>query len=166
MIKLEYITTDNFGFFKDDILDIEKSCFTSPWSLNAFRQEMHNPVSHLWILRLDKELAGYICFWTCADEIHLVNIAIHPNKRGKGLGRYLLTKMLEAGVSRGVETAWLEVRPSNFLARVLYQKVGFKETGRRLGYYQDTNEDAIVMSLSLFKKEAHPLTIYSLGGCP
>jgi len=64
--------------------------------------------------------------------------------------------MLEAGVSRGVETAWLEVRPSNFLARVLYQKAGFKETGRRPQYYKDTNEDAIVMSLSLFKKEVHP----------
>ena len=153
MISLVEITEKNFQSFQRHILEIENSSFPSPWTLNAFKQELNRVVSHFWALSVDEVLAGYICFWIFAGEIHLMNIAVHPKMRRKGFGCYLLAKMIEVAKSRTIGKAWLEVRPSNAIARAMYQKVGFWETGRRPRYYEDTNEDAIVMSLSLFQKE-------------
>ena len=149
MIRLLDITLDNLEVFQSDILKIERSSFSSPWSLSSFIEEINRPISHLWALTIDEKLSGYICFWMFADEIHLMNIAVHPERRGKGYGNYLLTKMIETGASMGIETVWLEVRPSNTMAIMLYEKIGFEKIGRRSKYYRDTKEDAVVMSLSL-----------------
>ena len=159
MTSLVNITTGNFDQFQDDILKIEKSSFLSPWSQNAFMEELAREVSCLRALIIDGEVSAYICFWMFAGEIHVMNIAVHPKRRRQGLGRYLLSKMLEEGNSKGVKEAWLEGRPSNFIARLLYQKMGFTETYRRPRYYRDTNEDAIVMSLSMFQDGSNPLQI-------
>ncbi len=147
MISLITIDEDNFQYFKDDILEIEKASFPSPWSPNAFREEINRPVSNLWGLVMNNKLVGYICFWEFAGEIHLMNIAVHPDRRRSGLGQHMLSRMIQAGISKGFQTAWLEVRPSNFKARRLYKKACFREIGRRAQYYKDTHEDAIVMSL-------------------
>ncbi len=152
MISLVKITEKNFKLFQDDILEIEKASFPSPWDANGFWEEINNPVSHLRVL-IEDVLAGYICFWVFAGKIHLMNIAVHPDRRCKGLGRYLLCRMIEAGTSLGGKSACLEVRPSNLAAKALYEKARFKESGRMPRYYRDTNEDAIVMSLSLGQKE-------------
>jgi ribosomal-protein-alanine N-acetyltransferase len=157
MISIVNITAENIHRFLDDILEIERSSFPSPWSRTAFHQETTRRVSHFWALLAGGSFIGYICFWMFSGEIHLMNIAIHPKKRGKGLGSHLLDKMIELGRSKGAETAWLEVRPSNLVARFLYKKAGFKETGRRPRYYNDTNEDAIVMSMSLLPNRANRL---------
>ena len=157
MISLVNITAENIHRFLDDILEIERFSFPSPWSSTAFHQETNRRVSYFWALLADGAFLGYICFWMFSGEIHLMNIAVHPKKRGKGVGSHLLAKMIEAGKSEGAETAWLEVRPSNLMARCLYKKTGFKETGRRPRYYDDTNEDAIVMSLSLLPNSANQL---------
>jgi ribosomal-protein-alanine N-acetyltransferase len=157
MISLINITADNIHRFLDDILEIERSSFPSPWNSTAFHQETTRRVSHFWALLADGVFLGYICFRMFSGEIHLMNIAIHPKKRGNGFGRHLLAKMIEEGRSEGAETAWLEVRPSNIIARFLYKKTGFKETGRSPRYYDDTNEDAIVMSLSLLPNRANQL---------
>ena len=149
MIRLLDITLDNLEVFQSDILKIERSSFSSPWSLSSFIEEINRPISHLWALTIDEKLSGYICFWMFADDIHLMNIAVHPERRGKGYGYYLLTRMIETGTSMGIETVWLEVRPSNPMAIMLYEKIGFEKIGRRSKYYRDTKEDAVVMSLSL-----------------
>ena len=151
MISLVDITPNNFHRFQGDILEIERVSFPSPWSLSAFRQEVNCPLSRLWALLINTSFAGYICFWMFGGEIHLMNIAVHPLKRGNGLGSHLLNRMIAEGIAKGVETAWLEVRPSNVAAKGLYEKVGFKEISRRPQYYRDTNEDGIVMALSLLK---------------
>jgi ribosomal-protein-alanine N-acetyltransferase len=151
MISLVDITPNNFHRFQGDILEIESVSFPSPWSLSAFRQEVNCALSHLWALLINTSFAGYICFWMFGGEIHLMNIAVHPLRRGKGLGSHLLNRMIEEGIAKGVETAWLEVRPSNLAAKGLYEKAGFKEISRRPQYYRDTNEDGIVMALSLLK---------------
>ncbi|HEJ82941.1 MAG TPA: ribosomal-protein-alanine N-acetyltransferase, partial [Desulfobacteraceae bacterium] len=104
---------------------------------------------HFWVLTSNDALAGYICFWIFAGEVHLLNIAVHKACRQKGVGWRLLSKMFEVGISEGAETAWLEVRPSNLAAKSLYAKAGFLEVGRRLRYYTDTAEDAILMSRAL-----------------
>jgi len=164
MISLIDITPNNFHQFQGDIMEIEQASFPSPWSLSAFIQEINSPISHLWAVFINAGFAGYICFWMFGGEIHLMNIAVHPLRRGKGLGSHLLKKMIEEGISKGVETAWLEVRPSNLVAKGLYEKAGFKAVSRRPRYYRDTNEDGIIMALSLDRDEEMRREIsFSLG---
>ena len=135
------------------ILDIENLSFPTPWSRKSFLEEVGNPISRFWGVLAEQVLQGYICFWMFANENQLINIAVHPEKRNQGLGHYLLTKMIEESISMGVKKIWLEVRPSNLKAKRLYTRFKFAEAGRRPRYYRDTNEDAIVMSLSLMNKE-------------
>ena len=153
MIRLIEITTENYQDYLDQILQIENVSFTSPWSINAFKAEIKNPSCHLWGLTTGKVLLGYICFWMFDSEIQVINVAVHPKNRRQSLGYYILTKTIEASLSKGIRHIWLEVRPSNLPARKLYEKLGFKKVGRRPRYYTDTNEDAIVMSLALTEKE-------------
>ena len=153
MISRIGITIKNFRQFRGAVMEIEKASFPSPWSVSGFKGELKNPLSHFWGLLKDGRLIGYLCFWMFAGEIHLLNIAVHPEERRKGYGRRLLGQMVEAGLKHRIKILWLEVRPSNFAARVLYEKMGFREAGRRPGYYREMNEDAIVMSLSLKEKE-------------
>jgi len=148
------ITQKNFYTLKDDILLIEESSFLSPWSLHSFKEETKRVISHLWALKDRQTLAGYICFWLFGGEIHVMNIAVHPDKRGEGFGSHLLQKAISVGISKKIEKIWLEVRPSNYAARALYRKAGFLEIARRPRYYTDSNEDAIVMALHLLGNQA------------
>lgn len=155
MISVVVMTPENIESFLDSILEIERGSFISPWSRNGFLQEVRNPISHLWaIMDEDGTAGGHICFWMFEREIQLLNIAVHPEKRGRGLGSHLLREMIRVGIERGMEQIWLEVRTSNTKARRLYEKLGFLAVGRRLRYYQDTNEDAVVMSLSLLSEQS------------
>jgi ribosomal-protein-alanine N-acetyltransferase len=149
------ITPENLPYFLDHILEIETLSFSTPWSARTFESEINNPVSHLWGLIVDNDLAGYLCFWMFDNEIQVIDIAVHPQRRKQGFGRYLLTALIETGISKGIRTVWLEVRTSNLPARRLYDSLGFRETGRRGRYYTDTQEDAIIMSLVLTKGECH-----------
>ena len=149
MTSLVDVTEKNYHSYLDGILEIENDSFPSPWSLGAFLQEIKNPISHLWAVTVDGLTLGYICFWLFASEIQLINVAVRPGKRNRGLGYLLVSKMIEKGVSSGMRHVWLEVRPSNETARRLYRKLGFESVGRRRRYYRDTNEDALIMSLAL-----------------
>lgn len=154
MIRVFEITKGNFERFQSPILEIEKSSFSSPWSLNAFLEEIDRPVSHLWALRVDKAvLSAYICFWLVSGEAQLMNIAVRPGLRRQGLGRMLLGRMIAFAKSERVCAVWLEVRPSNVIARKLYEKMGFTEAGRRPKYYRDTQEDAIIMCLPVCRTD-------------
>ena len=153
MTSLVAITKENSHPFLQKILEIEELSFPSPWSAHALRSEIENPVSHFWALRMGQFLSGYICFWLLESEIQLISVAVHPHDRGKGLGHYLLTEMIETGISEGIRQIWLEVRPSNLVAKGLYERLGFEEAYRRPRYYPDTHEDAIVMNLNLSEKD-------------
>ncbi len=148
-MRLVALDEGNFGAHEHGILDIERRSFPTPWRSAMFREELKRAVSHLWILERDGACLGYVCFWTLPGELHLLNLAVHPDERRQGLGRLLVGSMLRSGVSQGAETAWLEVRPSNSAARGLYGRLGFTEKGRRPRYYRDSGEDAIVMSLEV-----------------
>ncbi len=130
-------------------MSIEAVSFPTPWSVNQFLVELKSPVSQLWVLSGAAGVRGYICFQLYCGELHLLNIAVHPEQRGRGLARRLLAGMIEVGKGEDVERAWLEVRPSNDAARGLYERAGFKEILRRRRYYMDTGEDAIIMALDL-----------------
>jgi ribosomal-protein-alanine N-acetyltransferase len=155
MSSLVTITKENFQPFLQKILEVEELSFPSPWSVHALKSEIENPISHLWALIMGKVLSGYICFWMFDREIQLINVAIHPHDRGKGLGHYLLKEMIETGISEGMQQIWLEVRPSNLVAKGLYERLGFEEAYRRPGYYPDTHEDAIVMGLNLSRQDPY-----------
>lgn len=147
------IGPENFPVYAEQILEIERDSFVSPWSMYAFKAEAEKSISQFWALISDKTLSGYICFLTVGDEIQLLNLAVHPEKRRLGFGECLLNLMIEKGIAEGVRNIWLEVRPSNMSARNLYKKLGFLEAGTRPNYYPETKEDAILMSLTLPDKK-------------
>jgi len=149
MTSLVQVTVENHEFYLNRILEIENLSFSAPWSLNGFLQELENPVSQIWALMSDKVLLGYFCFWAVREEMQLLDLAVHPTHRGQGHGTYLLTKMIDLALLKGISRIWLEVRVSGRAARRLYERFGFAESGRRRNYYTDPPEDAIVMSLGL-----------------
>jgi ribosomal-protein-alanine N-acetyltransferase len=133
------------------IFAIEKESFPTPWSRWTFLAELRHSVSHFLVagpaLPSPWQLWGYIVSWIVADEMHLLNLAVHPEQRRRGIARVLLNRALNQAREQGAKVAWLEVRPSNAAARTLYASFGFKEVGRRPGYYDDTKEDAILLAL-------------------
>jgi len=134
----------------DEVIAIERVSFSKPWSRNAFLHEMErNQVARCWVLREDAQVAGYLCTWQIVDELHVTNLAVHPDRRHQGLGRMLLGRILDEARHGGVRHVVLEVRPSNIEARGLYESFGFRVVGRRRGYYYDTGEDALVMEAAL-----------------
>jgi ribosomal-protein-alanine N-acetyltransferase len=147
------ITAQNLFTHLTDILNIERASFLSPWGRESFEHEVRNPLSRFWGILSDDVLVAYICFWVAAGEIHLMNIAVHPETRKRGLGRLLMEKLIQTGAEENVQKVWLEVRPSNKAARALYSGMGFIEAGLRQRYYTDTGEDAIVMTLTLRHSE-------------
>lgn len=134
----------------DEVLAIERASFSMPWSRGAFLYEMErNQVARCLVVRIDGRLAGYVCLWEVADELHVTNIAVHPELRRRGIGRAMLAHVLDDARGRGFRLVALEVRPSNVEALRLYESFGFRVIGRRHGYYYDTGEDALVMEASL-----------------
>lgn len=149
MASIVEIDGKRFKRLQKDILDIESRSFPTPWRLSQFLDEIANPLSHIWALLEKDNLVGYICFWIVADEIHIMNIAIRPDMRGRGMAKLLLTKLINVAIDKDISQIWLEVRPSNKAAISLYLHLGFKKVGIRKGYYPDTHEDAIIMALNL-----------------
>ena len=134
----------------DDVVAIERVSFTLPWSRGAFLYEMEqNRVARCWVMREYRRVVGYLCLWEIGEEIHVTNVAVHPDFRRRGIARALLQAVLEDARRRGLRVVALEVRPSNREARTLYEAFGFRAVGRRKGYYYDTGEDALVMELAL-----------------
>ena len=134
----------------DAVLAIERASFSMPWSRGAFLCEIQQSrVARCWVMRDAAEVVGYLCLWEVADEVHITNIAVRPDRRRRGLARTLLGGILEGARQRHLRQVVLEVRPSNAEARTLYESFGFRVVGRRRGYYYDTGEDALVMEADL-----------------
>jgi ribosomal-protein-alanine N-acetyltransferase len=134
----------------DEVLEIERASFLTPWSRGAFRYELtQNRVARSLVVRLGRELAGYLCLWEIGHEIHITNLAVRPALRRRGVARALLGHVLAGARRDGIELVFLEVRPTNLQAVSLYESFGFRVIGRRKGYYFDTGEDALVMEARL-----------------
>ena len=133
-----------------DVLIIERASFSMPWSRGAFLYEIEqNQVARCWVGREDGRIVGYICLWDVADELHVTNVAVHPDWRRRGIARALLESVFGHARAVGSRMVLLEVRPSNTEAIALYDSFGFRAVGRRRGYYYDTGEDALVMETDL-----------------
>jgi len=131
------------------IFFIERISFPSPWSSTLFFYELKKPYSRLWVVEEKGRILGYICFWIILDEVHLANIAVAPEHRRRGLASFMLRVMLRYARCRRARRVLLEVRERNRPALALYRKFGFVQDGRRPGYYSDTGEDALLLSLRL-----------------
>jgi ribosomal-protein-alanine N-acetyltransferase len=142
----------------DEVLVIERASFSMPWSRGAFIYEMEqNRVARCWVTRDETlRVAGYLCLWEVADEVHITNVAVRPDARRQGIARSLLRAVLDDARARGFKIIVLEVRPSNRHAVSLYESFGFRVVGRRRGYYYDTGEDALVMEVALRAEPVPP----------
>ena len=133
----------------EEVLEIEKRSFADPWSRKLFKETLAFPHSVNFVLiGAAGALLGYINFYLIGDEAHMLNLAIHPDSRKKGLATQLLRHAIALLKSRNATEFFLEVRESNQEAIDLYRKFGFQFIGRRKRYYVKTNEDALVMRLA------------------
>jgi ribosomal-protein-alanine N-acetyltransferase len=130
---------------------IEKSSFADPWSEESFRRLLGvSPAIFLVALfPPDQDVAGYVVAFAVGEDGELLNVAVDPKFRGKGLAGQMLDAVLIELGARGVRTAFLEVRESNSAARALYGSRGFIEIGRRSKYYRRPVEDALVLRRTL-----------------
>ena len=133
----------------DQVLEIERAVFPVPWSRESFRHELGNPRARNLVVRRGSEIAGYVCVWLVAGELKINNVAVRDGWRRRGLAARLIETVLEMADDEACDEATLEVRTSNLAALELYRRFGFREVGRRKAYYQDTGEDAILMTKAL-----------------
>lgn len=134
----------------DEIMEIERLCFPSPWSRQVFVEEFDQEFSRIMVIRHDRSdrMLGFINYWLVHDEVHVLNVATHPDWRRRGIARKLMEHAIQAGVLRAARLVTLEVRRSNESAQALYQRLGFRAVDVRRRYYEN-GEDAIVMLLDL-----------------
>lgn len=134
----------------DAVFAIEASAFTTPWQPETFEGLLgRDTVEMVVMTHQATEVIGYAVLWCILDQGELANLAIVPERRGKGLGSHLLRHVLDVAARRGVRKFFLEVRASNVAAIALYEGFGFSEIGVRRGYYDNPREDALVMAVSL-----------------
>ena len=125
------------------VISIERRAFPTPWSLAMFVLELSKPSGVCLAAIEDRRIVGYLICSRYADVWHLMNVAVDPPARRRGIA----TALLEEMISRAGQDAsyTLEVRPSNTSAIALYERFGFRSAGTRRRYYQDTGEDAMIM---------------------
>jgi [ribosomal protein S18]-alanine N-acetyltransferase len=134
----------------DQVLEVEHASFTTPWSREAFYNEIHNNKFAVYIvLEEENQIIGYCGTWVVIDEAHVTNVAIMPGYRGKKLGEALMTKLMSVARELGARSMTLEVMVTNHVAQSLYRKLGFQNGGIRKNYYSDNQEDALVMWVNL-----------------
>lgn len=116
------------------------------WPNEAFKVEIDSDLGNYFVAE-DKQgkIIGYAGFWLIMDEAHITTIAVHPHHRKKGLGEKLLQKLIDVGYEKNAKWFTLEVRASNLAAQNMYYKYKFKSLGLRKKYYQDNEEDAMIM---------------------
>lgn len=143
----------------DAIYEIEQASFTAPWSRKTLEVELvDNPFGHVYVARdADGRVPlGYICFWVVFDELRMMNLAVARAVRRRGIAGALLRHALAVGQAEGARRALLEVRASNMAALTLYAQAGFRRTGRRVKYYTNPVEDAVLMELERIDQVQRP----------
>lgn len=134
----------------DAVVAIETDAFSSPWRRETFLDLVGRPNLELLVMEhRDAGIIGYAVLWCIMDQGELANMAVTPAFRGRGLGGFLLARVLETAGERGIEAVFLEVRVSNERASRLYERFGFVDVGTRRDYYDSPREDARVMRAGL-----------------
>ena len=129
----------------DAIAELEKQCFSDPWSVNSITSELNNPLS-LWLVAIDGEtVAGYVGSQSVLGWADMMNIAVAPEYRRQGVGEKLILELIRQLQAEKVTCLTLEVRASNEPAIGLYEKLGFVQVGLRPNYYHNPKEDALIL---------------------
>jgi ribosomal-protein-alanine N-acetyltransferase len=131
----------------DAVCEIDRVSFPSSWSAESYQRDLSNPNSCYLVARLQDEIIGYAGMWVIVGEAHISTLAVRPDRRRCGLGRRLLSHLIDAAHGRGATEITLEVREANAAARALYESFGFRCKGFIPHYYGDTEENAVVMAL-------------------
>lgn len=130
----------------EEILEIESQSFTTPWTRNAFLIELReNLLAQYIVAQVDNKVIAYAGIWKILNEGHITNIAVLREYRGMGVGNFLMDGLICHCMKNSIDRMTLEVRESNTIARNLYRKYGFIDSGIRPEYYGDNKEDAIIM---------------------
>lgn len=128
------------------VAEIEKLSFTHPWSEENLRDSFNSVCNHFYISQKENKVVGYIGFTVAADEGYILNVAVHPDFQGQGIGKALVEKTVNYAVENSLAFVTLEVRESNSKAIRLYGRLDFENVGKRKGYYSNPKEDAILMT--------------------
>lgn len=127
------------------VAELEKVCFSDPWSENSVRSELSNPLSVWLVAEENGVVRGYVGSQTVLDETDMMNIAVHPDFRRKGIAAALISELVGQLKERGSHILRLEVRESNAPAIALYESLGFAQLGLRKNYYRNPKENALIL---------------------
>ena len=131
------------------IAEIEKLCFSDPWSENSISSELSSRISYWLVATEGGAVLGYIGSQSVLGESDMMNVAVHPEHRRKGIAQMLIMALMQGLKERGNHNLSLEVRASNAPAITLYDKLGFEAVGRRPNYYRHPKEDALILRKAL-----------------
>lgn len=124
---------------------LEAICFRDPWSEKSIASELTNPLS-LWLVAMEGDkVVGYIGSQTVLAESDMMNVAVHPDYRRRGIAEALVLALADELITRNSHSLTLEVRTSNAPAIALYEKLGFEQIGLRKNYYRNPKEDAQIL---------------------
>lgn len=127
------------------VVQLERACFSDPWSENAIKSELSNPLSY-WLVALDGDyVIGYVGSQAVLGEADMMNLAVAPEHRRDGVGMRLVRTLIDGLKGMDCHCLTLEVRVSNDPAIRLYEKMGFAQVGRRPNYYFHPKEDALIL---------------------
>ena len=127
------------------VAELEKMCFSMPWSEKSIASELQNDLA-LWMVALSGDMVvGYVGSQTVCGETDMMNVAVHPDYRRKGIGGILIEQLIMELKQRESSSLTLEVRSSNEPGIALYEKLGFRQAGRRPNYYSYPKEDALIL---------------------
>lgn len=130
------------------VSELDQLSFSQPWPDAAFAAELANPNARNWVAELDGRVVGALVLWRVLDEAHIATIATHPGFRQRGIGKTLLKTGMDAAYAEGARIYHLEVRAGNLAAIHMYEKFGYQVVGRRIKYYKNNGEDALLMTLT------------------
>lgn len=143
VLELKALETDQL----DAVVELDQRSLGGMWTIEGYRREMDSPNSDLLILQqmTPQQILGVGCVWAILDEAHITTLAIDPTVQRQGWGSVMLQALLRAARRRELEWATLEVRVSNLGAIALYKKFGFESVGERKKYYQNPEENALIL---------------------
>lgn len=135
------------------LAELEKECFSTPWTAEGLAQELCNPQAHFLVAEAQGEAVGYLGVQEIVGEGYITNIAVFPQYRGQGIAAALLQSAAEGAAERDCSFLTLEVRESNAPAIALYKKMGYTDVGQRKNFYRDPTENARIYTKYL--KDVH-----------
>ena len=133
----------------EQVAAIEAASFSLPWSLRAFTDTVEKENFRYFVAEESGEILGYCGFLYVLDEAEIPNVCVKASARKQGIGKQMMSVLVEKAAKLGITTLYLEVRESNAAARTLYKSLGFAEDGIRKNFYEQPVENAVLMSKTL-----------------